>query len=287
MLKGERKNMKNLTVGDSKLDVIISKAGDVNSLSFRTIDDKALAEIASWMPEVNRATSIFGKRNSQATSSLMSLNMIDSGTYRVLRQILAQVEKKRGALKENIYEIELKKIEYEELRIELGDLEDDLELKKLELKKNKIATDIIDGQVYIEGALKELGALKRRYEEICKNKNIPENWSEIDFEKGEIEHHIKSIFRNAIRDQLQGSCNMGTMEYMEQYGINPITAYAQVRVYIDSVNKLIANSGIGPSIESHYQFYESMYQTYKDDYKRAMKKLGLDSIIHADFLMKG
>ena len=156
---------------------------------------------------------------------------------------------------------------------------DDLEMKKL-------ACDIIDAQGHIEAALKELGALKRRYEEICKNKNIPENWSEQEFEEAEIEHHIKSIFRNAIRDRMQGGHNMGTMEYMEQFGINPITGYALVDKYLHEVRQGIQQNGMAPDITSHYNFYDQMYNTFKDSYKKAMERIGLDSIVHADFLMK-
>jgi hypothetical protein len=276
---------KDLALTSSKFDKILSKAGDIKSISFRTIDDEKLSEIAEWMPEANRAVSAFSKQNSQTTTSLMSLNMIDAGPYRALRQILAQVEKKRSALKEALYKSKLKKIRYDELSEEIEKAEG-LKKEKLILKQNKAAYDIIDGQSYIEAAIKEIGALKRRYEEICKNKNIPENWDEQDFEDAEIEHHIKSIFRNAIRDRMQGSHNMGTMEYMEQYGINPITAYAMVDNYIITVRKHIQDKGEGPDIASHYRFYDEMYELFKDSYKKAMERLGLDSITYSDFLMK-
>jgi len=275
--------MKNeLSLKKNKLNSIITKAGDINSLDFKTIDNKALDEINEWMPEVNRAVSCFNKQNSQTTSSLMQLNMIDAGPYRMLRQILAQVEKKRAALKENIYKIELKKLKYKELQEQLEEVTG-LKKEKTELKMNKIVCDIVDAQGPIEAAIKELGALKRRYQEICKNKGIPKNWDEEDFEKAEIEHHIKSIFRNAIRDVMQGNHNMGTMEYMEQFGINPITAYNLVYAYIGKVKNSINKM---PDITSHYQFYDEMYKLFKEEYKKAMKNIGIDNITYTDFLMK-
>jgi hypothetical protein len=276
---------KDLVINSNRFDKIVSKAGDVNSLTFRTIDEKALTEISNWMPEVNRAVSAFSKQNSQTTTSLMTLNMIDAGPYRTLRQILAQVEKKRAALKENIYKVELKKLKHDEL-FEKIEQSEGITKEKLILKQNKMAYDIIDSQTHIEAAIKELGALKRRYEEICENKGIPEQWDEADFEEAEIEHHIKSIFRNAIRDRMQGSHNMGTMEYMEQFGINPISAYAMVDNYIMTIKKGIAETGRAPDINSHYEFYDKMYDTFKDAYKDAMKRLGLNNITYADFLMK-
>lgn len=263
---------------------IITKAGDINALVFKTIDEKALVEINNWMPEVNRAVSCFSKQNSQTTSSLMSLNMIDSGPYRVLRQIIAQAEKKRAALNEVVYDIELKKLDYQELTEEMLTASG-IEWEKLNLKSSKLQCDVIDSQTHIEASIKELGALKRRYEEIRNNKNIAEDWDEEDFEDGEIEHHVKSIFRNAIRDRMQSSHNMGTMEYMEQYGINPITAYALVDKYINEIRDMIAQDR-GADINAHYIFYDNMYELFKEEYKKAANRIGLDNIIQADFLMK-
>jgi BMFP domain-containing protein YqiC len=268
-----------IEITEKRFNPIITRAGDINALTFKVMDEKALQEINDWMPVVNQKVRAFQKQNSQTTSSLMTLNMIDSGPYRVLRQILAQVEKKRGALKENIYNLEKKKIEYQEYetRGTLPPLED-LEMKKM-------ACDIIDAQGHIEASLKEIGALKRRYEEICKNKGISEDWSEVDFEEAEIEHHIKSIFRNALRDRLQGSHNMGTMEYMHQFGINSITAYAFVDDYIRQVKQAMGNNNV-PSIDTEYEFLDKMYDIFKNEYKKAAQRIGLDNITHADFLMK-
>lgn len=281
--------MNDLTLTSSKFNNIITRAGDVNALTFKTIDEKALVEINEWMPEVNRAVTCFNKQNSQTTASLMQLNMIDSGPYRVLRQILAQAEKKRMALNETVYKLELKKLEYAELTNKQEEACINIEQKRFELKQSKIGCDIIDAQGHIEAALKELGALKRRYEEVCKNNNIPEKWDEEDFEEAEIEHHIKSMFRNAIRDKMQGSCNMGTMEYFSQFGINSVVAYQLVDTYLNSIKEMVNNGlveGRLPTIETEYIFYDRMYELFKDEYKRSMKRIGLDSITQADFLMK-
>jgi BMFP domain-containing protein YqiC len=270
---------KNVITIDDSFNPIITKAGDVNALEFKTIKSKELAEINDWMPVVNQKISAFQKQNSQTTTSLMSLNMVDSAPYRVLRQILAQVQKKRSALKENLYKLERKKIKYNNLntKVDITELE--------ELERKKLACDIIDAQGYIEASLKELGGLKRRYYEICKNKNIPEDWDEQDFEEQEIEHHIKSMFRNGLRDRLQGSHNMGTMEYFSQFGINSIQAYFLIDDYITQVKEAV-HTGKSMGIETEYEFLDKMYELFKNEYKKAAKRIGLDSVTHADFLMK-
>jgi hypothetical protein len=51
--------MNDITI--SNYNGILTKAGDINALTFRTLDDKQLTEINSWMPEVNRAVACFNK----------------------------------------------------------------------------------------------------------------------------------------------------------------------------------------------------------------------------------
>lgn len=271
---------------EGKYSSIITKGTDPNALSFKTIDDKALQTISDWMPVVNEKVSAFSKQNSQTTTSLMTLNMVDAGPYRALRQILAQVEKKRAALKEAMFRMEKNRLTYEELNEKISEAGPGIKGDKLYLRQRKIASDLADSTTHIEASLKELGAYEQRYNEIVKNNDIPENWSEAEFEEAEIEHHIKSIFRNGIRDRLQGSHNMGTMEYMEQFGLNPITAYACIDKYIADVRGAINNTGQGADVNALYVFLDAMYDSFKDEYKKAMNRLGLDSITHADFLMK-
>ena len=280
---------KDIIKADGRFNAIITKAGDPAAMALKTITEEKLFEIAEFMPEVNRAVAAFSKQNSQTTASLMTLGMLEAGPYRVLRQILAQIEKKRGALKENIFNLEEKKLEWAELNESLNNLTTDdsrFAEQVIQLKMDKIASDTIDATTHIEAALKELGAYKERYEEVRKNNDIPEQWDEEDFEDAEVEHHIKAMFRNAIRDRMQGSHNMGTMEYMEQFGINPLVAYAMVDQYIQSTRDFMHKNNMAPDINAHYEFFDKMYETFGSEYKKAMRRLGLDNISHADWLMK-
>ena len=59
------------------------------------IDSKKLAKISQRMVEINRANLTVGKKNTQTTSSLMTLTMMCDAPYRRLRQVLAQIEKTR------------------------------------------------------------------------------------------------------------------------------------------------------------------------------------------------
>ena len=80
------------------------------------IDSKKLAKISQRMVEIDRANLTVGKKNTQTTSSLMTLTMMCDAPYRRLRQVLAQIEKTRNALEENVFELRKKKVKLRRLR---------------------------------------------------------------------------------------------------------------------------------------------------------------------------
>jgi hypothetical protein len=58
------------------------------------INANAVEKVNKFLPELEEKTKAFGSRNSQSTLTLMSLTMLcGHSPYRMLRQILAEVEK--------------------------------------------------------------------------------------------------------------------------------------------------------------------------------------------------
>ena len=65
------------------------------------INSHALEKVNRYLPELIEKTRAFGSKNSQTSLSLMSLTMLNGHSpYRLLRQILAEVEKRKSALSE-------------------------------------------------------------------------------------------------------------------------------------------------------------------------------------------
>ena len=283
---------------------IATRGADPNAkdlIDFKTFDKEKLALVAERMPEINRATRSFGKQNSQATGKLMSLHMIAQSPYRRMKQCLAKIERKRSALKENIFKLRENKVELdrnlykkklllEKIRkIEEGDEYEDLtlldfDLQELDISIQKLAADVSDSNIYIEGALKEIGMYQESYNEIKESFNISDQWDEGDMERAEIEEHVKTAFLHAVRDvEMTGKLNVGTHEYLEQYGINPHTAFTLVREYLQSVESR-ATQGETLQIKLLYDFLDKMYEDFKDEYKHAMERLGLKTLVSEDFL---
>ena len=284
---------------------IATRGADPESLSlinFRVFDDKKLATIAEKMPEINRATAVFGKKNSQVTGQLMTLAMISQSPYRRLRQCLAQIERKRGAVKENIFKLRRERVELERnlllretliTQLKNDDLEVttrmtmELDVESLNIDIEEKAANISDSVLYIEGAFKEIGMYQNAYGEIKESFDIPEKWDEEDFEKMEVEEHVKTAFLHAIRDvSAHGALGMGTLEYLEQYGINPVTAFDLVTQYLHATRNAAGVQGQYPDINSLYSFLDKSYEMFGKEYKKAMDRVGLKNLIKDEFVYK-
>ena len=284
---------------------IATRGADPDALdlvNFRVFDDNKLAKIAEKVPEINRATAVFGKKNSQVTGQLMTLAMISQSPYRRLRQCLAQIERKRGAVKENIFKLRKDRIELERLLIykeqkitAISDTSEDsperdllmLDVAEININVEEKAANISDSVLYVEGAFKEIGMYQEAYTEIRETFSINQNWDEEDFEKMEVEEHVKTAFLHAIRDvSAHGALGMGTLEYLEQYGINPVTAFDFVTQYLNTMRSNSGLKGEYPSIESLYAFLDRMYNMFGQEYKKAMERVGLKNLIKEDFVYK-
>jgi|TARA_R110000772_G_scaffold17171_2_gene48041 hypothetical protein len=241
-----------------------------------TITDEKLAMIASKMPEIDRANHTAGRSQTQTTNQLMSLTMMTDSPYRMMRQCLSQIERKRSALEESYFKMKKKSIMIKQW-YEKGD-------EMSVVKAQEAESQAFRQKDYIDGALKEIATFQCSYDEIRKSHNIPEKWDERDAEIAEIDHHIKQAFRQAHRDVVQtGSITGGNMEYMEQYGIHIQTATKIIRDYVASEDEMISQ-GKMPTVQHLYAFLDSMAVQFNDAHKLVMKRIGIKELIKEDFL---
>ena len=247
---------------------------------FATITPNKMQKITERMVEMERANNSLGRRNTQTTNQLMTLTMLTDSPYRRLRQILAQIENKKDALRSNFFAHQKTKLEIKEWEKE------DTELSRIKVAEARSGME--SGKKYIEGALKEIGIFQDAYEEIRKNNNIPELWDEEDAEKDEIRHHIRQAFRQSHRDMiLSGSISQGNAEYLEQYGIHLQTARNFIASYIAGVEKLINEDGKMPNIDHLYEFFDKCVEVFGEEYIKVMHHIGITELVRSEWLFKG
>jgi len=248
---------------------------DLNT-ELAVIDSKKLAKISQRMVEIDRANLTVGKKNTQTTSSLMTLTMMCDAPYRRLRQVLAQIEQKRQALEEAAWEYKKDAIKLKRLR-ESGDELEQIEADQLEHNRHR-------SKIYLEGALKELATYQEVYDEIKKSHNIPDDWDELNLESEEITNHIRMAFRNGVRNVMtNGTLGNGTLEYLEQFGIHPMTAHQLIHQYVNDTQKII-EEGKAPTVEHLYEFLDNCGEMFKDAHKSVMKRIGIEELIKDEYL---
>ena len=65
------------------------------------INKHAVEKVNRYLPELEEKTKAFDRNNSQSTLAFMTLTMLNGQSpYRMMRQIMAEVEKRKGALVE-------------------------------------------------------------------------------------------------------------------------------------------------------------------------------------------
>lgn len=289
----------------NSFDQITSRKNE--GISFYTFDSTDINKIAQRMPEINRAIRTLGRSNTQTTNKLMTITMLNgnSSPYRHLRQCITQIEDRRSALNANLKTLTESKILIEALDQEISLLSEELELLKLTLESNinlqhferiqfkknilQIETQIklkendlyskqasiSDSMCYIEGCLKEIASFQEAYKQIKENNNIPDNWDEIDVELEEVPFHVKEIFLHGYRDLVvHGSIGMGTIEYMNQFGIHPNVAKTEIETYIESTK-------IGNNVDAEHleNWLKEMSIKYGQEFKKVLKSLGITEMV--------
>jgi septal ring factor EnvC (AmiA/AmiB activator) len=243
-----------------------------------TMTPDKIQKISERMVEMERANNSLGRSNTQTTNQLMTLTMLTDSPYRRLRQCLAQIEKKKNALRQSYFN-------HQKLELEIKEWEEeDTELSHIKIAEAR--TGMENGKIYIEGALKEIAIFQEAYEEIRKNNNIPLLWDEEDAELDEIRHHIRQAFRQSHRDMiLTGSISQGNAEYLEQYGIHLQTARNYIGQYINQCEELISEKAY-PSIDHLYEFLDKCVETFGEEYIKTMNHIGITDLVRSEWLFK-
>lgn len=264
----------------------LSRVSQMNE-PLKVINKEKMDLIIKGATEINDKVYNLSKGTSQVSRKLQSMSMLfpATATYRVIAQVMAQIEKKQSALKENYFKMRENIIELKKLQHELEESDNEFDKQLLEIKIEKLNIGIADSMSYYEAALKEIGFLTEMYEEIKQNKNIPDEWDEKDYEEHDIVANVMGAFRNGYRDVFQsGRLGMGTMEYFEQYGISLEEALHEIRQYIAQCDAMKQNGQI-PDFNHMMGWLKLMGAKYRDNYKKMAKEIGFnpDNIVSKTF----
>tara|TARA_R110002096_G_scaffold304000_1_gene498931 strand:- start:389 stop:1180 length:792 start_codon:yes stop_codon:yes gene_type:complete len=244
-----------------------------------TLDESQIAKITSRLPEYKRGKVMIGHGTSQTSYSLQSMQMISDSPLSRMKQCLAQIDKKYKAIQESYYAMENKKLIIEKLKGKTD--------SHSRLTVQEYSSQVESITLLMNTALREIGMFQDMYDGIKKNNNIPDDWSEKDYELQEISHMVKASFRLAIQDLSSGGrVSKAAVEYWEQLGIHPQLAESKTRSYLMIIQEKV-NRLEKVTIRDMYDFLDEMAQEFKDSYKDALSRMGLDELGSEEFMAKG
>lgn len=244
-----------------------------------TLDEKQVAKIKERLPEYHRGKALIGHQTSQTSYSLQTMNMISDSPLSRMKQCLAQIDKKYQALRESYFKIEEHKLEIKQI-IKNKDEKSQLRVKELDSLISIISESM-------QTALRQIGMFQDMYDSIKQNNNIPDDWTESDYEKQEIENMIRRAFRLSIQSvQSSGRLSVASIEFFEQLGIHPTRAEYLTTLYLNKCNEETMK-GNKLSIRAMHNFLDDMVKEFGQEYNIALERLGLNGIGSEEFMAKG
>lgn len=233
----------------------MSSIVNLNSLEPANVNAATLARVSQSLPEMTAKTRAFDRNNSQTTLSMMSLTMMNGQSpMRMLRQVLAEVEKRKMALAEAQLNHAKSLSEIQELKSQ-----EPTHVTEAEIALKRIGLDMLESKV--NGALKDIAVLADAYDNI-KSANSIDEWDEETFEKEEKRHHVRRGFELLYRNIIEyGRAKEATIEYLQQYGVHVQVALAEVSGYISVVNDKLKNKE-HPDASDMESFFDTMSFKY-------------------------
>lgn len=241
-----------------------------------------LSIIGETMPEVQRATALFNKQQSQFMDDMLTVSHLTP--IRNLRQILAEMKRTRQALGEAYYSIQKKQIEIEEKREEKID-SSPLKQKRLNLEIEEIEWQISCIRENVSGAIRKLTNYSQQYKAIQDHHGL-ENFTEQDFEEEEERYHICKAFEqglNAARAH-GGRIDEGNQIYFSQIGINGTAAQQEMLNYFKLEDQILKRGEL-PTHEFQIAWLLSMAEKFKGCSVRFAKWKGMSGTITQESLV--
>lgn len=259
----EQEIQKTETPKANALSVMDTVTFNLPTVTKNSINQIAVKKVNDYLPELEEKTRSFDRNNSQTTLSMMSITMLNGQSpMRMMRQVMAEAEKRKMALAEA-------QVNHAKKRKEIDKLEKLLEADPddpvLEAKLRLAFVSISSLESKINGSFKDIATLIDSYNAI-KEKNQIDDWDEEAFEREEKRHHVRRGFELMYRNLMDGGrASTATIEYMQQYGVHPQAGLTEVQGYIAHTANKIKRGEIPHSNELE-EFLDQMGDKY---YKNA------------------
>ena len=254
----------------------------ITPVSKSKINPQAVAIVNEYLPELDEKTKFFDRNNSQSTLSMMSLTMLNGHSpMRMMRQVLAETEKRKMALAEAQVSHAKALRNIEKLQDKLFN-DPDNNVLSAKLRAAFVGIETMESK--INGSFKDIATLINAYNNLKEAHGV-EDWSEEEFEESEKRHHVRRGFELMYRNLMDGGrASTATIEYMQQYGVHPQVGFTEVQGYIKIVNDMITNKQI-PHANHLEDFLDEMADKYYKETDKTTKRIfGKENIVSPEIM---
>ena len=254
----------------------------ITPVSKSKINPQAVAIVNEYLPELDEKTKFFDRNNSQSTLAMMSLTMLNGHSpMRMMRQVLAETEKRKMALAEAQVSHAKALRNIEKLQDKLFN-DPDNNVLSAKLRAAFVGIEMMESK--INGSFKDIATLINAYNNLKEAHGV-EDWSEEEFEESEKRHHVRRGFELMYRNLMDGGrASTATIEYMQQYGVHPQVGLTEVQGYIKIVSDMIHNNQIPHSNHLEDFLDEMADKYYKETDKTTQRIFGKDNIISPEIM---
>ena len=254
----------------------------ITPVSKSKINPQAVAIVNEYLPELDEKTKFFDRNNSQSTLAMMSLTMLNGHSpMRMMRQVLAETEKRKMALAEAQVSHAKALRNIEKLQDKLFN-DPDNNVLSAKLRAAFVGIEMMESK--INGSFKDIATLINAYNNLKENHGVTD-WSEEEFEESEKRHHVRRGFELMYRNLMDGGrASTATIEYMQQYGVHPQVGFTEVQGYIKLVNDMINSKQIPHSNHLEDFLDEIADKYYKETDKTTQRIFGKDNIVSPEIM---
>ena len=254
----------------------------ITPVSKSKINPQAVALVNEYLPELDEKTKFFDRNNSQSTLAMMSLTMLNGHSpMRMMRQVLAETEKRKMALAEAQVSHAKALRNIEKLQDKLFN-DPDNNVLSAKLRAAFVNIEMMESK--INGSFKDIATLINAYNNLKEAHGV-EDWSEEEFEESEKRHHVRRGFELMYRNLMDGGrASTATIEYMQQYGVHPQVGLTEVQGYIKLVSDMISSKQIPHSNHLEDFLDEMADKYYKETDKTTQRIFGKDNIISPEIM---
>ena len=251
----------------------------LTTVAANKINTAAVAKVNQFLPEIEEKTRVFDRNNSQTTLGLMTLTMLNGQSpFRMMRQVMAEIEKRKMALAEA-------QVSHAKTVKEMQELEGDVDpVAEAEYRQKSVSLSTMENK--INGSFKDVATLIDQYNNIKAANNIDE-WDEEAFEAEEKRHHVRRGFELMYRNILDGGrAQTATIEYLQQHGVHPQVALTETSGYVKHSSDQISNGVLLHSNDLE-DFLDQMADKYLANVDKTAERLfGKSDFVNKDYMLK-